>query len=323
MVCSIRVQIDHHIPSGYRMPRHLNLRQIEAFKAVIENGTVSSGALMLNISQPAMSKLIAHMEADTGLKLFDRLKGRLAPTEHAMRLYGEVERIFAGVRQVENAVDAIRREEQGRLAVGAIAALSGSFITRATTVFLKDRRNVFCSVQSISSQWIVDWLIARKLDVGLISSSFENPYVTIEPLMEHPLVCIMPLDHPLTAKSQIEPQDLDQIPFVGFNPDTYIGHRVGEMFDAYKATAQVVMVSNVAPTLCEFVAAGVGVSLVHPLMVSGLENRLAVRRFEPEIPFTFQLCRSADSRNAKLVEAYAHELRATAAQVSRSLLEGI
>ncbi|NOW44951.1 DNA-binding transcriptional LysR family regulator [Novosphingobium sp. SG751A] len=97
------------------MPRQVNLRQIEAFKALIENGTVSRGAEVLNISQPAMSKLISHLEMGTGLKLFDRVKKRLAPTNHAMRLYQEVDRIFAGVRQVESAIDTLRREEQGRI----------------------------------------------------------------------------------------------------------------------------------------------------------------------------------------------------------------
>ncbi|MDB5365323.1 MAG: transcriptional regulator, LysR family [Rhodospirillales bacterium] len=302
------------------MPRQLNLRQIEAFKAVLENGTVSRAAELLNISQPAMSKLIAHLESDTGLQLFDRVKGRLAPTEHAMRLYSEIDRIFAGIRQVENAVDAIRREAQGRLSIGVFPALAGSFIQRATTGFLKHRSNVFCSVYSLSSQWVVDWLVTRKLDVGLVGSSVDNPYVTLEPLMEHPLVCIMPPDHPLAAKSLIEPQDLDQIPFVSFHPDSYIARRVDAMFEACKVRAQTVLVANITPTLCEFVAAGLGVSLVHPLTASGLEGRLAVRRFEPEIPFNFQLCRSADSRNAQLVEAFAHELRSVAEQISRSML---
>jgi DNA-binding transcriptional LysR family regulator len=302
------------------MPRHLNLRQIEAFKAVIENGSISSAAQIVHISQPAMSKLIAHFEADTGLKLFDRLKGRLAPTECGMRLYKEINRIFAGVRQVENAAEAIRREEGGKLVVGVMHALSGSFIQRAMTGFLKDRRNMFCSVQSLGSVWIVDWLVARKLDVGLVSARIENPYVTLEPLMEHPLVCIMALDHPLAAKSQIEPQDLDQCPFIGFNPEGDIGHRVEVMFEARGVKPQIVLVTNAAPTLCEFVAAGLGVSLIHPLMLSGLEHRLTVRRFAPEILFNFQLCRSADSRNAQLVEAFAQEVRATAAQISRSML---
>jgi DNA-binding transcriptional LysR family regulator len=300
--------------------RRLNIRQIEAFKAVMENGTVSRAALLLNISQPAMSKLIAHLEADTGLKLFDRRKGRLAPNEFAARLYDEVDRIFAGVRQVENAVDAIHREAQGHLAIGVMPALAGPFIQRVMTCFHKDRPNVFCSVQSVSSQWIIDRSIARKLDLGLVSVCTENPYVIFESLMEHPLVCIMPLEHPLTAKSHLEPQDLDRIPFVSFNPDRHIGHCVEGIFETYKVKPQISLVVNVAPTLCEFVASGLGVSLVHPLMVCGLEHRLAVRRFEPEMPFDFKLFRSVETRNAQLVEAFAQDLRSTADQVFRSVL---
>ncbi len=305
------------------MARRLTLRQIEGFKAMIEVGSVSGAALMMNISQPAMSQLIAHLEADTGLKLFDRLKGRLAPTKHAMRLHDEVGRIFAGVRQVENAVESIRREEQGLLAIGAMPALSGSFVERATNAFLKDRRNVFCSVQSLSSSLTIDWLIARRLDVGLISRGINNPYVTSEPLMEYPLVCIMPRDHPLAAKSHVEPMDLDQIPFVAFNPDTYEGHLVEEMLDSYHVKTQVVLVTNAAPTLCQFVASGLGVSLVQPFEVIGFEHRIVVRRFEPEVLFfNFQLCRIGDGRNNDLVEAFAQEVRVTAAQISRELLSG-
>ena len=304
------------------MARHLNLRQIEAFKAVIENGTVSRAASVLNISQPAMSKLIAHLEADTGLKLFDRVKGRLAPTVRGMRLYEEVDRIFTGVRQVENAVDVIRREQQGQLLVGVMPALAGSFIQQATMGFLKGRSNVFCSVQSRSSQWIAEWLVSRKLDVGLISSRIENPYIETEPLMEHPLVCIMPPGHRLARKTRIRPDDLDGEPFISFDPESYTGQRIAPVFAAHKVRVNTVLIASIAPTVCEFVAAGLGVSLEHPLMVSGMQDRLSVRRFQPAISLDFQLCRGRDSRNTDLVEAFVRETRATAARISRDLLSG-
>jgi DNA-binding transcriptional LysR family regulator len=127
-------------------------------------------------------------------------------------------------------------------------------------------------------------------------------------------------DHALAEKFHIEPHDLDGVPFVNVNSDSYIGHRVESMFEAYKVKPETVLVANVAPTLCEFVAAGIGVSLVHPLVVSGMEDRLAMRRFEPEILFNFQLCRSVDSRNAQLVETFAQQVRTTASHISQSML---
>lgn len=301
------------------MPRQLNLRQIEAFKAIMENGTMRQSAEVLNISQPAVSKMIAHLEFDTGLQLFDRVKGRLAPTDNAVQLYEEVNRIFAGVRQIENAVEVLRRREQGRISIGVMPGLSGSFSQRVTTSFLAARGKVFCSVEPLSSQLIIDRLIARKLDVGLVGGGYDNPYVTSEPLMAHALVCIMSSAHPLTKKSLIRPSDLDGIDFVSLHADTYIGNRLGLMFEEYGVRPEITLVSSGALTISEFVAAGLGVSLVHPLMVSGLEYRIAVRRFEPEILYNFQLCRSADNKNAKMIDLFAKEATSIAAQISASM----
>lgn len=80
------------------------------------------------------------------------------------------------------------------------------------------------------------------------------------------------------------------------------------------------MTINVSPTLCEFVAAGAGVSLVHPLIVSGIRDKIAIRRFEPASPLDFHLCRISDSRNARLVNVFLEITRKTAAEISRSIL---
>ena len=301
------------------MTRPLNLRQVEAFKAVIESGTVSRAAEVLRMSQPAVSKLLAHLEQQTRLTLFERVKGRLVPSQQGMRLYQEIDRIFVGVRQVESAVESIRREEQGRLNVGVMPGLSGAFIRRVTMAFLEKHPEVYVSVHVRSSQLIADWLISRQLDVALIRSRIDNPYVNTEAMMERPLVCIMPPDHRLAGKQVVQPRDLDGEPFVSFAQDSYTGEQIAAMFEAHKVKANVVLDATVAPTVCEFVAAGLGVSLIHPLFLDGLGNRLTIRRFEPSLPFDFLMCRARNGRNASLVESFAAQMRAVAASTSREL----
>jgi DNA-binding transcriptional LysR family regulator len=297
------------------MRRHLSLRQIEAFKAVIEHGTISRAASVLHVSQPAMSKMIANLESDADLVLFDRVKGRLAPTQRGLRLYHEVDRIFSGVQQVENAIDAIRRDDQGRITIGVMPALSGRFVQRVTMGFLQRHPQAFCVVMSRSSQLITEWLLTRKLDVGLVSSDIDNPYLASEPLMEHPLVCIMPVGHPLADKTRVQASDLDRLPFISFDLESASGQRIAAMFQAEGARPNIVLVANIAPTLCEFVAAGQGVSLVHPMMVEGFGGRLVVRPFTPALPYSFQLCRSRDSRNARLVDDFVDVAREMARRV--------
>ncbi|MDP9840397.1 DNA-binding transcriptional LysR family regulator [Neorhizobium huautlense] len=296
------------------MPRSLNLRQVEIFKAVIEQGTVSRAAESAFISQPAASKLLVQLESDHGLTLFDRHKGRLIPTAQALRLYEEIDRIFAGVRQVESAIAFIKREEQSRLFVGVIPALAGAFIQRATMQFLDQNPDVYCSIESLSSQWVAEYILNRKLDVGLVSSRVDNPYLVTEPVMEHNLICIMPPDHPLSGLDVIRPEHLDRTPLISFQPGSYTGQKIEKIFDSYSIDPNIVLTAAASPTVCEFVAGGLGISLVHPLFVAGMEGRIAVRPFEPGIPFDFLLCYLRDARSAHLISRFVKETKAVAAR---------
>ena len=301
------------------MARAINLRQIEAFKALIEHGTVSRAAEMLTLSQPAASKLLMQLERDNGLRLFDRDKGRLAPTAQAMRLYEEIDRIFAGVRQVESAIAVIRREEQGRLVIGVLPALSGAFIQRTTMNFLKRNPNVYCSIHSFGSQWIAERVLTRKLDVGLVTARIDNPSVLTEKLLERPLVCIMPIGHALARRKVVRPEHLNGIPFISFSVDSYTGQKIASIFEKYKVNANIVLTADVNPTLCQFVAAGLGISLVHPLFIAGMEKLLVARPFEPATPFDFLLCFARDARNARLIAEFVSETKAMATQLSEDL----
>lgn len=52
----------------------LGFKQIEYFRAVMETGSVSGAATLLNVSQPNVSRMLKYMEMRIGLSLFERLK---------------------------------------------------------------------------------------------------------------------------------------------------------------------------------------------------------------------------------------------------------
>ena len=84
------------------------------------------------------------------------------------------------------------------------------------------------------------------------------------------------------------------------------------MLAAHGVSPAIALVSNLARTVCEFVAAGTGVSLVHPLMVSDFD-RVVVRPFEPATAHGFLLSHGLGSRNARLVGDFMGAARVTAA----------
>lgn len=217
------------------------------------------------------------------------------------------------MRQVESAIAFIKREEQSRLFIGVISALSGAFIQRATTKFLADNPNVYCSIESLSSQWITEYVLNRKLDVGLVSARVDNPHLATEPVLEHDLICIMPQAHPLSEMEIIRPEHLHGTPFISFQPASYTGQKIEKVLNEYRVTPKIVLTAATSPTVCEFVAAGSGISLVHPLFIAGMEHRLVTRPFEPGTSFDFSLCYLREARNTHLISKFVMETKAVAA----------
>lgn len=295
------------------MRRAINLRQIEAFKAVVEVGTVSQAAHLLHISQPAVSKLLAHLAEDTELELFDRVRGRLIPSAAGMRLYGQIDRIFAGIRQIEHAVDLVKREERGRITVGVLPAFSGMFISHATKRFLRAHEDAHVSIIGRSSEFIVEWLLSHQLDIGIVNSSLEHPLIESLTMGAGELVCIAPKGHALGAKKEILPTDLVGMPFVGFSAENRTRQKIEAVLSEHGVGVHMVVEANLATAVSEMVADGMGVSILDPLLAYSQRDRLVIRPFRPTIRSDLKLCRlSGQSQGKSLIESYIAAALATA-----------
>lgn len=288
------------------------LRQIEVFKAVIETGTVSRAAETLNMSQPAASKLLSNLEADSGLDLFERRRGLLFPTERGQRFYEEVDRIFSGLDQIALAIDNLRSEERGRLTIGILPALSGRFISTAIQRFSENQPDIFISLHARSSQFLVDWMRGGKVDVCIVTGRVEDPHILVEPILNMPMVCMLPPDHPLAAHSALTAADLDNQPLVAFMQSSYTRLQLERTFERANIEPSIVTEATTAQNVCELVAAGMGIALVHPIYAETVEGRVSLRPFVPNSFVDFQLCRLRHGRNRRLVTSFVETVRATA-----------
>ena len=87
----------------------MNLRQLEAFAAVMKTGSITQAAQSMHLSQPAVSKLIGDLEHALGFDLFIRARGSaLTVTPEAEYFFHEVERSFIGIDALKQAARDIR-----------------------------------------------------------------------------------------------------------------------------------------------------------------------------------------------------------------------
>jgi DNA-binding transcriptional LysR family regulator len=95
----------------------MTLRQLEILRAVIRGETTTAAALALNMSQPAVSSAIRHMEAQLGFALFERVNNRLFPTEAARVLQEDAEPLFAIHAALELKLQDLRDDKITRLRI--------------------------------------------------------------------------------------------------------------------------------------------------------------------------------------------------------------
>lgn len=287
----------------------MNVRELQAVKAVIARGTVTRAAEQLGVSQPALSNLIANLERRIGLKLFERAGGRLSPTAEGIQLSDEAEKVLSGLDKLAHLARDLREQKAGLLRVGCLPGLGIEFVPRLLAGFLADRPNVRLVLQVRTSAEVQDWVSARQLDVGIAELPANDAAIDVDPFSMRS-VCVIPKGHPLTAKQRITPKDLSGVPFVTLNRDHMTYFRVARAFEQAHAKLNFCAEVNLFAPACTMVASGIGVSIIEPITASTYANRgLECRPFDPPIPYDLGIIYPANRPRSLLALAFADVLK--------------
>ncbi|MGO4574000.1 LysR substrate-binding domain-containing protein [Microvirga sp. 2TAF3] len=262
----------------------MNIRQIEAFHAFMETGSVTHAGERLGISQPAVSKLLKGFAESCGFKLFMRSNGRLIPTLEARLVAAEVERLIAGTERIARVAAAVRNREWGQVTVAALPALATRYLPQALSPFLAEQRDLHLTLQSRASPRIAELVMAQQVDIGLSVLPFDHPDVTAEAVVRFDLMCFLPAQHPLAGKACIGVEDLRNEPFISLERDDCSLMTIDRAFQMRGVQKRNRIEVPMSETACSFVANGIGVSILPPFVGVDYPSDRLVRR--PLLPKT-------------------------------------
>jgi len=109
----------------------LDLRQLEAFAAVIAAGSVTAAAKALNRSQPVVSRQLQELELSLGYPLFIRNGPRIHPSEEALQLHQYVQKALLSLQQIRLRAQEIAQQQQRPLSIAATPALAAGLLPQA------------------------------------------------------------------------------------------------------------------------------------------------------------------------------------------------
>jgi DNA-binding transcriptional LysR family regulator len=272
----------------------LRFRQLQAFHAIVETGTVTGAASRLGISQPGVSNLIAQLETQTRLKLFDRAKGRLITTPEADVLFREVETVVRGLDHVSQAVTDLQNKEAGQLTVASPHNLSFGFMPDVIARFAATRPDLSVSFQAQYSSKIQEWVAAGLFEIGVC----ETP-VTLNDLdarrYQFETQCVLPVGHPMADEAELTPTMLSGHPFVVMGPEHMTLHRTQEAFRAEGADLRPKVHTHLFENKLSFVKRGMGAALLDPFTLAfGREGGYVARPFRPAVTIDMAIITARD-----------------------------
>ncbi|MER8072970.1 LysR substrate-binding domain-containing protein [Streptomyces sp. NPDC094034] len=252
----------------------MELRELRSFVAVAASGGFGRAAEQLHIAQPAVSQQVKRLERELGAPLFLRTTRSVELTPAGVRLLERAKVILA---EVDRAAEDVRRVQ-----AGGIGKVSVGFVGTATYDLLPTlSRCVRARLPGITlelrgerlSPALSASLLASELDLAVMRDPGPEGGLAVSRLRTERLVAVLPADHRLATARSVTIGDLRDDIFVLHPSDrrsTLHAAVIGACRAAGFAPIDTVEVAETA-TLVNFVAAGIGVSVVpHPVMALNL-----------------------------------------------------
>ncbi|MDP9902700.1 LysR family transcriptional regulator [Variovorax ginsengisoli] len=269
----------------------MELRQLEAFAAVMSTGTMTGAARLLARSQPAVTRLVQELEAEIGYPLFTRHGPRVTPTEQAFLLYEDVERALGSLQQIHLRAAEIARGEAQPLLLAATSALALGLLPQALRRVEAHSGAVPIQLRSASPEQVVHAVLNGAVQLGASSLPLEHRGLDVHWIGQMPCLAVLPEDDPLAAHDVVPLALLAQRRIVTMsNP-----FRLRRRLDATLARAghlptrsDALIETNSSVNAQALARAGLGVAVLEPLTAYGAPLQgLAVRPLDTDIPFVF------------------------------------
>lgn len=297
-----------------RRDHAIRTKRIEAFKAVMEHGSVTAAAAELFVTQPAVTKLLAQLEHNVGFSLFQRVKGRLIPTAEAKIFYQHVRQTYEALDDLGMVARDIRKLNRGNLVIGALPLLSSTWLPRQCARFALGRDHVSITLDSQSSARIQERVVSGQVDIG-VGMIADDPGLNCEVLAELEAVCILPRDHRFVEKNVVTPEDFKDETFIMTGGVDGTRQRIEGFFKAFDVKVKVRFETLLASSTCGFVAAGAGVSLVNAFSAAEFAHlNYKVRAFRPTLFFQVYLLTPRNRPISHLAQQFIEQLKTSAAE---------
>lgn len=284
---------------------NISLREFEFFRETVLAGSATRAADRLGVSQPAVSRALSRLEDRLAVELFSRHDGRLVPTAAAFALNEELEPVFSGLEKISQFSEKSTTSENQTLRIVAPPTFSICLMQPLIAAFVAAHPLARFQLEICSSSEGIQKIASGEADMGISNTHLTHEGVRLQNVLDVGGVCIMPQNHPYTAKSQITPDDLHAQPYVAMALSMSSRYTIDRIFEKAGVKPDIVAEVTTSYSACDFVSRGLGIALISPFpaLDSHFSNLIA-RPFTPRVGYKVQLMTPSNPNTGWLAQTF-------------------
>ncbi len=269
----------------------MNIKKLKCFRAVVIHGSLVSAASIMNLSQPATSRLISTLEDELKLKLFKREKRRLVLTPEGKEFYRETEKILSNLEDLPRIVREIKEGGTRTLRIVALARLANSLVSPALARFVKEHPDQRFSVDVRGHRDIEQWVAGRHYDIAVaLTKPCNHPSVIQRPFFDTDAMVMIPKGHPLEAAEAVSAGQLAEHDIIALASGLRPRLQMEEIFQAAGVELNCKIETTSSVLACQMVAEGLGVTIIDRLTALAVDtSRFCLRPLAPRYRLQFVL----------------------------------
>ena len=292
----------------------MRLRQIEVFYAVYTSGSMTNAAAMLNVSQPSVSKVLAHAEQQLGYQLFERNKGKLAPTPEAHQLFKHVTDVYEDVDRLRHVAANLRAATAGQVRIAGTPAFGVDLLPEAIAAFRREHTGTVFEIETLHLDEIYKALLESRIDIGLAFDPVAYAGIEAESLARGEFVVLAPRSSKFKTGDTVSIGDLSDQPFVGLNSRGPLGRLLSTYVSSSGAELDVVAWTETYHIARALVARGVGVTIADQVTANSASGGdVCVLRLKPALRFDIKVLHVGNTPLSIVANKFIEQLRKTLA----------
>lgn len=186
----------------------ISLIQMQYLAAIDTYRHFATAAEKCFVTQPTLSMQVKKVEEELGIKIFDRTRQPVIPTQAGIAIIEQVRRILKEAEKIDLLVQEMQQEVSGDLTLGIIPTISPYLLPLFAGAFKQKYPAVHLKVQEVVTERIEELLKKDLLDAGILVTPLHNPGLIEQPLFYEEMMIYTNMQHPLSTQPIINIGDI-------------------------------------------------------------------------------------------------------------------